>query len=68
MEIFILRDADYYFLDTIITITNGDAIGNYQAGDVIEFRATDDSTVITTTVEEFSRSGSTVTIKVITVI
>lgn len=64
MEIFILRDADYYFLDTIITITNGDAIGNYQAGDVIEFRATDDSTVITTTVEEFSRSGSTVTIKV----
>ena len=63
MEIFIVRDAEYYFLDTVITITNGDAINDYSQGDIIEFRTTDDSTVVVATVEEFARNGTEVTIK-----
>jgi hypothetical protein len=63
LDIYVVRDAEYYFVDTVVTITNGDAINNYEQGDVVEFATTDDSTTQVATVETFTRNGSEVKIK-----
>ena len=59
MEIFVLRDAEYYFVNTVVTISNGTEINDRQQGDIIEFRAYDDSTVVSATVEAFERNTTT---------
>ena len=63
MEIFIIRDAEYYFKDTVIVINDPDqGIPTKTQGEIIEFSTTDDSTKVLATVETFVRSGNTVTI------
>ena len=61
LEIFVIRDSDYYFLDTVVTITNATGTADYNTGEEIQFSLTDDSTVVTAFVEEFVRDGDTVT-------
>ena len=63
LEIFVIRDSDYYFIDTVVTLTNATGTADYLSGEEIEFALTDDSTVVNAVVDEFTRTGSTVTIK-----
>ena len=63
MEVFVIRDADYYFVDTVVTVTNISAPHVYSEGDEIVFRLTDDSTTFTGIVQEYSQTGDTATIK-----
>jgi len=64
MDILIIRDAEYYFFDTVVKITDpNNEINTYEVDDIIEFKSTDDSTVISATVETFSRTNDVVTIK-----
>ena len=61
LEIFVIRDADYYFIDTVVTLENATGTADYNSGESIEFALADDSTVVNAVVESFARDGSTVT-------
>jgi hypothetical protein len=63
LEIFVIRDADYFFIDTVVTLTNATGTADYLPGESIEFALADDSTVVNAIVEEFNRTGTTVTMK-----
>ena len=63
LEIFIIRDAEYYFINTTVEIENGDDIADPIIDSEIEFALTDDSTVVTANVESFTRTGSTLKIE-----
>jgi hypothetical protein len=57
LEIFVIKDAEYYFINTTLEIINGDAIDDPNTGDVVDFRLTDDSTVVSATIESFTRNN-----------
>ena len=62
-EIFVIRDAEYFFLNTTVIIGNGDGVNDPVQGQDIQFRLSDDSTVVIATVESFTRSSGTLTIE-----
>ena len=63
LEIFIIRDAEYYFINTTVEITNGDGINDPAIGADVAFKLSDDSTTVIACVESFSRSGTTLTLE-----
>ena len=63
LEIFIIRDAEYYFINTTVEITNGDGINDPAIGADVEFKLSDDSTTVIACVQSFSRNGSTLTLE-----
>lgn len=62
LEIFVIKDADYYFTDTIINFNAVDTI-TYNRNDVITFALTNDSTVVIAKVEEFTNNSGDITIR-----
>ena len=63
MEIYIIRDAEYTFVDTNVTFESATWTNNIPLGDEIVFSLTDDSTVVRGYVKEKSQQGNTVTLK-----
>jgi len=63
LEIFIIRDAEYYFINTTVEIQNGTAVNDPVVGQDVSFELADDSTTVIARVEKFSRSGSTLLIE-----
>ena len=63
LEIFVIKDAEYFFLNTTIQILNGDSIDDPVIGSIAEFKLTDDSTVVLTTIESFSRQDDILTLE-----
>jgi len=57
LEIFIIRDAEYFFFNTIAEIEGGSALEKIPAGTDVSFRLSDDSTVVNARVESFAYSG-----------
>tara|TARA_B110000503_G_scaffold133164_1_gene210255 strand:+ start:14089 stop:27768 length:13680 start_codon:yes stop_codon:yes gene_type:complete len=55
MEVIIIKDADYYFVDTVLKMSNVSQIEELQAGTEIQIKLADDSTVITATIKSSSR-------------
>ena len=58
LEIFIIKDAEYYFINTTLQILNGDSLEDPVIGDTVDFRLTDDSTVVQAVIESFSRDDN----------
>lgn len=63
LEIFVIRDADYFFIDTVVTLEDATGTADYNSGESIEFALADDSTVVNAVVEEFDREGTNITLK-----
>ena len=62
LEIYILKDAEYTFQDTVLTMYNAANLGDdYVEGDQIEFELPD-STKLNATVRSYVKDGDTVTI------
>ena len=57
LEIFIIRDAEYFFFNTIAVIKGGSALAQIPQGTDVAFALTDDSTVVNARVESFTYSG-----------
>ena len=59
LEIFIIRDAEYFFFNTIAEIegSDGHRLQPIPRGTDVAFKLTDDSTVVNATVENFSYDG-----------
>ena len=57
LEIFIIRDAEYFFFNTTVTVENGSAIETIPQDSNVSFRLTDDSTIVNARVESFAYDG-----------
>ena len=57
LEIFIIRDAEYFFFNTTVTVENGSAIETIPQNSNVSFRLTDDSTIVNAKVESFRYDG-----------
>jgi len=63
LEIFIIRDAEYFFFNTQVVIENGSALDDLVRDQDVSFRLTDDSTIVNARVESFTRDGDNMTIE-----
>jgi hypothetical protein len=62
MEVYIVRDAEYTFMDTTVTFDSSTWTNNIPLGDEVVFSLTDDSTVVRGYVKSKSQNGTTVTL------
>ena len=63
MEVYIIRDAEYTFVDTTVVFESSTWTNTIPLNDEIVFSLTDDSTVVRGYVKEKSQNGNQVTLK-----
>ena len=62
MRVYLLNDSQYFFVDTVVKLTNAATLFEYAPLEKINFELNDSTSVIAT-VQEYTKSGSEVTIK-----
>lgn len=62
MRVYIIDSAEYFFVDTVVNLSNAGSLVDYEPLDQINFTLNDSTNVIAT-VQEYTKSGDDVTIK-----